>query len=115
MSNQKYILRSRRHDRVRSKVSGTAKRPRLLVFRSLTNTYAQMIDDTTGKVLCGISDLKMKTKETKMEKAKKIGVELAKIAKEKKIETVVFDRNGYKYHGRVKALAEGAREGGLKF
>jgi large subunit ribosomal protein L18 len=115
MSNIKYNLRSRRHARVRAKVSGTAERPRLVIFRSLTNTYAQIIDDETGKVLCGTSDLKSKSKGTKVERAKEVGAEIAKIAKEKKIESVVFDRNGYKYHGRVKSLAEGAREGGLKF
>ena len=115
MSNKKYNLRRKRHNRVRAKVSGTAERPRLVVFRSLTNTYAQLIDDENGKVLGEASDLKSKSKGTKIEKAKEVGVNIAKVAKEKKIESVVFDRNGYKYHGRVKSLAEGAREGGLKF
>lgn len=114
MSNEKYISRKRRHARVRSKLSGEEKRPRLVVFRSLKNIYAQLIDDKNGKVLAGASDLK-DTKGTKTERAKKVGINIAELAKEKKIESVVFDRNGYKYHGRVKALAEGAREGGLKF
>ncbi len=114
MANDKYISRKRRHNRVRSKISGDEKRPRLAVFRSLKNIYAQLIDDKTGKAIAGTSDIK-DSKGTKTERAKKVGLEIAKLAKEKKIESVVFDRNGYKYHGRVKALAEGAREGGLKF
>ncbi len=114
MANEKYIARKRRHNRVRSKISGEEKRPRLVVFRSLKNIYAQLVDDKNGKVIAGTSDIK-ESKGTKTERGKKVGIEIAKLAKEKKIETVVFDRNGYKYHGRVKALAEGAREGGLKF
>ena len=115
MTNIKYEKRKRRHARVRAKVSGTAARPRLVVFRSLMNTYAQLIDDENSIILIGTSDLKSKDKGTKTEKAKKVGEDLAKKAGEKKITTVVFDRNGYKYHGRVKALADGAREAGLKF
>lgn len=114
MSNEKYTLRKRRHARVRAKVEGTEQRPRLIVFRSLLHTSAQLIDDTTGKVLAGASDVKAK-KGTKTERAKTVGEDIAKIAIERKIESVVFDRNGYKYHGRIKALADGAREGGLKF
>lgn len=114
MPTTKEILRKRRGNRVRAKISGTAERPRLVVFRSLTANYAQLIDDVAGKVLVGVSDLKSK-KGTKTEKAKEIGMEIAKKAQELKITEVVFDRNGYKFHGRVKALAEGAREGGLKF
>jgi len=112
MTNQ--IQRQKRHARVRSKISGTASRPRLCVYRSLNSIYAQIIDDTTGKTLVGLSDLKKRT-GTKTESAKNVGLEIAKLAKAAKIEECVFDRNGYKYHGRVKALAEGAREGGLKF
>lgn len=112
MTNQ--ILRKKRHTRIRSKISGTATRPRLCVFRSINSIYAQLIDDTTGKTLASTSDLKTR-KGTKVESAKTVGTELAKLAKELKIEECVFDRNGYKYHGRVKSLAEGAREGGLKF
>ena len=114
MLNKKEELRKRRSNRIRAKISGTATRPRLVVFRSLTTNYAQLINDEEGKVLVGISDLKTK-KGTKTEKAKQIGLDIAEKAKELKITEVVFDRNGYKFHGRVKALAEGAREGGLKF
>ena len=113
--NKKSILRKRRHIRIRAKVAGTAEKPRLAVFRSLNNHYAQLIDDSRGITLLSFNDLKLKDKGTKVERAKKVGMELAKLAKEKKIEMCVFDRNGYKYHGRIKAIAEGAREGGLKF
>ncbi|MBI2634261.1 50S ribosomal protein L18 [Candidatus Peregrinibacteria bacterium] len=111
----KQQLRQKRHTRIRSKVIGSAQRPRLLVFRSLTHTYAQLVDDNQNRVITGTSDIKLKDKGTKTAKAKNVGMEIAKLAKEKKIDSVVFDRGGYKYHGRVKALAEGAREGGLKF
>lgn len=103
-----------RHGKVRSKITGTADRPRLSVFRSNVVIYAQLIDDTKGSVLTSFSSMKLK-KEKGVESAKKVGLELAKLAKDKKISTCVFDRGGYLYHGRVKALAEGAREGGLKF
>lgn len=96
-------------------MNGSAEKPRLVVYRSLNNHYAQLVDDVKHVTLVSINDLKMKGKETKSERAKKVGLELAKLAKEKNITTCVFDRNGYKYHGRVKALAEGAREGGLQF
>jgi large subunit ribosomal protein L18 len=114
-TSKKTIDRKKRHVRVRAKISGTAERPRLVVFKSLSNNYAQLIDDTNGKTLAGISDLKDKSKATKLEKAKKIGIEIARLAKEKNISSCVFDRNGNRYHGRVKAIAEGAREGGLQF
>lgn len=115
MSNTKYQLRKRRHGKIRSKIAGTALRPRLVVFRSLLNNYAQLVDDDKGIILLSASDLKNKSKATKSEKAKEVGVEIAKKAQEQKITEVVFDRNGYKYHGRIKAIAEAAREGGLKF
>jgi len=115
MLSKKEQLKTRRHQRVRAKVLGTEKRPRLIVFRSLLHTYAQIVNDENGKVLFQSSDISVKTKGTKVEKAKEIGLNIAKLAKEKNIDSVVFDRNGYKYHGRVKAVAEGAREGGLKF
>ena len=115
MPTPKDTLRKRRQIRIRSKIKGTASRPRLVVFRSLLHTYAQLIDDKNNKTLTKSSDIKEKGKGTKSEKAKKVGLELAKKAQEKKIKEVVFDRNGYKYHGRTKAVAEGAREGGLKF
>lgn len=110
----KELRRQKRKSRIRGKISGTKSIPRVSVFRSNTHIYAQLIDDTIGKSICAVSDAKIK-KGTKMEKAKETGLELAKVAKEKKINKVVFDRSGYKFHGRVKSLAEGAREGGLQF
>lgn len=108
----------RRHKRVRAKISGTKERPRLCVFRSNKHIYAQLIDDEKGHIILSANDLKFKksrAKKTKTEVAKEIGKLIARKALENKIERVVFDRGGYKYHGRVKALAEGAREEGLKF
>lgn len=106
-----------RHKRVRSKISGTAARPRLNVFRSNSNIYAQLIDDTTGKTLVSASTVEKDFKEYGGNKsaARKVGEVLAKRAIDEKITDVVFDRGGYIYHGRVQELAEGAREGGLKF
>lgn len=111
----KATTRKRRHIRIRTRVNGNAARPRLIVFRSNTHTYAQLIDDEAKKVLLSSSDVKAKKVGTKTDSAKKVGTEIAKLAKEKGIAACVFDRNGYKYHGRVKALADGAREGGLQF
>ena len=109
--------RNRRHLRVRRKVSGTQERPRLCVYRSNTNLYVQIIDDVnqTTLVSCSTLDKDIKTKYANKEAAKEVGAMIAKKAKAKKIETVVFDRGGYIYHGVVKELAEAAREGGLKF
>lgn len=108
--------RKRRHKRVRAKIFGTAKVPRLCLFRSASHIYAQLINDEKGKTLVSASDLEIKkSKDKKTALAGKVGKLIAKKAAEKKIDKVVFDRGGYKYHGRVKALAEGAREGGLKF
>ena len=109
--------RTRRHVRVRTKISGTAERPRLCVYRSNTNLYAQIIDDVAGKTLAQAStlDKEVKTKHANKEAAKEVGALIAKRALDKKIESVVFDRGGYIYHGVVKELAEAAREGGLKF
>ena len=109
--------RERRHLRVRRKISGTAERPRLCVYRSNTNLYVQIIDDVAGNTLVSAStlDKDVKTKYANKEAAKELGALIAKKAKAKKIETVVFDRGGYIYHGVVKELAEAAREGGLKF
>ena len=104
-----------RRNRIRSKVAGTEKRPRLSVFRSLKTVYAQLIDDETGTTLAAASDIKEKSKDNKTARAKRVGVQLAQKAAEKKISQCVFDRGGYKYHGRIKAVADGAREGGLKF
>ncbi len=109
--------RLHRHKRVRAKVSGTPERPRLNVFRSETNITAQVIDDTTGRTLASASSLEkgFSCDGTKTDAARKVGQTVAERAKAKGIETVVFDRGGYLYHGRVQALAEGAREGGLQF
>ena len=115
MKNSKLLKRQRRHLRIRAIVSGTAERPRLVVFRSLQKNYAQLIDDVARKVVTAASDAAFVKDGTKTERAKKVGLLLAKAAKEKGVAACVFDRNGYKYHGRVKALADGAREGGLKF
>lgn len=100
---------------IRAKVSGTAERPRLSVFRSNAQIYAQVIDDVKGVTLASASSLKITEKLTKTEKAAKVGAALAEAAKKAGVETVVFDRNGYLYHGRVQALADAAREAGLKF
>ena len=109
-------LRERRHRRIRGKVSGTAERPRLAVFRSNAGISAQLIDDLAGKTLASASWQGLaKFKGNKTDQAKEVGKLLATNAKAAGVESVVFDRGGYLYHGRVKALAEGAREGGLKF
>ncbi|MGH3105524.1 MAG: 50S ribosomal protein L18 [Gaiellaceae bacterium] len=109
--------RERRHRRIRGKISGTAERPRLAVFRSNRGITAQLVDDLGGKTLAGASwlGLPKSFKGSKTDQAAEVGKLLAASAKKAGIETVVFDRGGYLYHGRVKALAEGAREGGLKF
>ena len=112
--------RIKRHLRVRKNISGTPNRPRLNVFRSLSNIYAQVIDDTTGKTLVSASSLDKEIKEKlayggNKAAAKEVGLLVAKRALENGIKAVVFDRGGYVYHGRVQELAEGAREGGLEF
>ncbi len=109
--------RARRHARVRAKISGTAACPRLNVFRSAKHIYAQVIDDVTGTTLCAASSMSkgFEGNGGNVEGAKKVGAMIAELCKEKGIEEVVFDRGGYVYHGRVQALADGAREGGLKF
>ena len=111
------LERARRHARVRTKVSGTAERPRLCVYRSNSNLYAQIIDDVAGNTLVQAStlDKEVKTKKSNKEAAKEVGALIAKRAIAKKIKTVVYDRSGYIYHGVVKELAEAAREGGLEF
>ena len=109
--------RTRRHLRVRKKISGTAECPRLCVYRSNTNLYAQIIDDVAGNTIVSAStlDKDVKTKHANKEAAKEVGALIAKKAIEKNIKTVVFDRGGYIYHGVVKELAEAAREAGLEF
>lgn len=116
----KEFLRKRRHRRVRAKIFGTPERPRLNVSRSLQHIYAQIIDDTKGHTLVSASTVDPSLRTTlksggNMEAAQAVGKLLAERAKEKGIVTVVFDRGGYKYHGRVRALADAAREGGLRF
>lgn len=111
------LERERRHKRVRTKISGTSECPRLCVFRSNTNVYAQIIDDTKGITLVQAStlDKEVKTKHSNKEAAKEVGTLIAKRALEKNIKDVVYDRGGYVYHGIVKELAEAAREAGLNF
>ena len=118
--NSRSIARARRHVRVRKNLTGTTQRPRLNVFKSLAGIYAQVIDDQAGRTLLSAStvdrDLREKMKGLKKaEQAKLVGQTLAERAKDKGIQAVVFDRCGYRYSGRVKALADGAREGGLQF
>jgi len=109
--------RARRHRRVRGKVTGTAERPRLVVFRSNLGIYAQLVDDVGGRTLAAASwhELPKSFKGTKTDQANEVGKHLASSASKAGVESCVFDRAGYLYHGRVKALAEGAREGGLAF
>lgn len=110
------VVRKRRHDRVRAKISGTTVCPRLNVFRSNNEIFAQIIDDTNGTTLVSSSSVELKIKNgSNIEGASLVGKDIAEKAKKKKIKTVVFDRGGYLYHGRVKALAEAARENGLEF
>lgn len=113
----KIIQRERRHKRVRGKIFGKKERPRLSVFRSNKYIYAQLIDDEEGKTLVSASDREIKSRKklAKVEKAKNVAELLIKKALEKNIKEIVFDRGSYKYHGRIKALAEAARKGGLKF
>jgi large subunit ribosomal protein L18 len=118
--NSRSVARVRRHIRVRKNLQGTAERPRLNVFRSLSAIYAQVIDDQTGRTLLSASTVDHELREKlkglkKAEQAKLVGQTVAERAKDKGIQAVVFDRGGYRYIGRVKALADGAREAGLQF
>lgn len=120
LNKSKNSLRQVRHVRVRAALSGTSKTPRLSIFRSLKSVTAQLVDDTAGKTLVyvnsnGIKVKKIEGKAGKVAAAFAVGQKVAELAKEKGIESVVFDRGGYRYHGRVQAVADGAREGGLKF
>lgn len=108
-------LRKKRVKRIRSKIFGTEKCPRLCVFRSCRYIYVQLVDDQAKKTIASFDSREIKGAKNDVETARKIGTEIAKIAVAKKITGAVFDRHGYKYHGKIKALAEGAREGGLKF
>jgi large subunit ribosomal protein L18 len=118
-TNPKTVARAKRLKRVRKKISGTPERPRLRVFRSAKHIYAQIIDDAAGQTLIAMStlnkDLEPAEAPGKIAKAHQVGVAIAKVAKQKGIEQVVFDRGGFLYHGRVKAVSDGAREGGLVF
>ena len=113
--------RERRHLRLRRKMEGTGERPRLTIFRSLTQIYAQIVDDTTGKTLVAVSSLtkdlkpRVKAAKSKIERSKLVGLAIAERAKAAGVTQVCFDRAGFRYHGRVKAVADGAREGGLSF
>lgn len=113
-SQQITARRERRHGRIRSRISGTAQRPRLSVYKSTNEVYAQLVDDVNGTTLAAFDTRKSKAK-TPLERAKDTGASIAKLAKEKKIDKVVFDRGGYEYKGKIQAVAEGAREGGLTF
>lgn len=121
--NSRTALRTNRHRRVRARVKGTLERPRLSIFRSNSHIYAQLVDDVNGRTLLATNDQELpkevkkatKDTQTKIGSARAVGLVIAKMAQEKKISQVVFDRGGYIYTGRVKALADGAREGGLKF
>jgi len=115
MSSVKTDRRQKIKWSIRSKVSGTPERPRLSVYRSNTAIYAQLIDDTKGVTLAATSTLELGLKGVKVDNSKEVGKKIAEKASEKGIEACVFDRNGYLYHGNIKALADGAREGGLKF
>ena len=122
LRKSRVLQRKRRHLRVRNKVQGTSDRPRLCIYRSLKNIEGQIIDDDAGRTLVGLStlaaelkDLSPEGKHRRVEEAKAAGKLLGEKAKAQGITAVVFDRGGYKYHGRVKAFAEGAREGGLEF
>ena len=112
---RKFDRRIRIKAHIRHKVSGTAQRPRLTVFRSNTQIYAQLVDDVNGVTLAAASSLGLKEKVTKTEQAAIVGKKVAQVAQEAGITAVIFDRNGYLYHGRVKQLADAAREAGLKF
>lgn len=120
MFGGKVKARKRRHERVRKKISGSPDRPRLCVFRSVSHIYAQVIDDSSGRTLVCASTLDKEIRadaesKTKTQKAGSVGTLLARRAQDRGIDQVIFDRGGYKYHGRVKALAEGVRESGLRF
>ncbi len=114
-TSKRELSRAARQARIRRAIKGTAERPRLCVFRSLKYTYAQVISDESGQVLFSVSSRGVADSAGSVESAKQVGLKIAELAKDKKISRVVFDRNGYLYHGRVAAVAEGAREGGLEF
>lgn len=114
-SEEKLVGRLKKKVRIRKKISGTADKPRLCVFRSSKHIYASLINDQNGETISSFSSLSVKDNFDGKKMAEHVGVQIAKLAIEKKIEAVVFDRNGFLYHGRIKSLADGARHGGLKF
>ena len=114
-TSAKVTNRLKKKLRIRKKVHGSAERPRLCIFRSAKHIYASLVDDNSGKTLAAFSSLNVEDKLSGVEMAKKVGVEIGKKALESKVSQVVFDRNGFIYHGRVKSLADGAREAGLSF
>jgi len=114
-TSERQVARLTKKVRIRKIVNGTPERPRLCIYRSNSHMYASIIDDVTGNTLATTSSLVLKDKKSGKALAEAIGQQIAKLALDKKIEAVVFDRNGFVYHGRVKALADGARAGGLKF
>jgi large subunit ribosomal protein L18 len=114
-THDRKTTRSKRHRRVRMHVSGTQERPRLSVFRSINHLYAQLIDDAAGRTLAAASTAELKSKKNGMEEAAKVGKAIAAKAKTAGVTSVVFDRGGFLYHGRIKALADAAREAGLEF
>ncbi len=119
-TSKKSAARLKRHRRIRKKLSGTPNVPRLCVFRSSVHIYAQLVDDASGRSICGASTLSPEIRGElaglkKSEKSRRVGLLIARLAQVKGVSAVAFDRGGYLYHGRVRALAEGAREGGLKF
>jgi large subunit ribosomal protein L18 len=120
LKKSRTLQRRRRHQRIRKRLSGTAERPRMVVFRSIKNLEVQLVDDVAGVTLLGASTLAMKDfkaegSNRRVEQAAELGKQVAAAAKDKGITAVVFDRGGFKYHGRVQAFADGAREGGLEF
>ena len=122
LRNSRLVRRAKRHRRIRKKIQGTAERPRLVVYRSLKNIEGQVVDDDSFRTVVGVSTLAQElrgftpeSRNPRVEVAREAGKLLAKKAREAGVEQVVFDRGGYKYHGRVRAFAEGAREGGLEF
>ncbi|MBP6385208.1 MAG: 50S ribosomal protein L18 [Pseudarcicella sp.] len=115
MANSKELRRDRIKKSIRAKISGTTAKPRLTVFRSNTAIYAQIVDDSIGRTLVAASSQAKDVKSANINSAKEVGLKIAKLALEAGISSVVFDRNGYLYHGKIKSLADSAREGGLKF
>jgi large subunit ribosomal protein L18 len=115
MATKRLSRRERIRKGIRQQISGTPERPRLSVFKSNKNIYAQLIDDSKGQTIAAASSRELEVANATIDSSKSVGTKLAEKAKEAGVTTVIFDRGGYKYHGQVKALAEGAREGGLKF